>query len=156
MSGVPMQSTPGDTGMCVKPVTAFYCCQRWRLSSIQKSQLAHCGCLIFNTTKWLLFPRPLTIFELRFAKKSGRYLDIWQERFHHFKGNVWCTWDQCWSYDPQKFLTRAWLQCNTIFCRASGPDCCWDSGFLDPISNRRKWVKFVVPELWEQNKQNAN
>lgn len=51
MSGVPVQSTRRDTGMCTKAVTAFYRCQCWRLSSPQKSQLAHCGCLIFNTSE---------------------------------------------------------------------------------------------------------
>lgn len=136
MSGVPVQAICRDTGMCIKAVTAFYCCQWWRLSSPQKSQLAHCGCLIFNTTKRLVFPSLLTVFEIRFAKGMARY--------------------SIWSHNMTTFVIQKVTGNNTVHiianacqgigccssCLASRPNCC-----RIPSSNTRKWVGFVALEL---------
>lgn len=150
MSGVPVQSTRRDTGMCTKAVTASYCCQCWRLSSPQKSQLAHCGCLIFNTTEWLLFPPLLTVLEFRFEICKKAWQGIWNRGMKTFlipKGQSlmhMATMQKC----PQQCSTKRFGYSVTL--SLARPDCWWDSGFMDPISSRRKWVRFVALELWEQ------
>lgn len=154
MSGVPVQSTRRDTGMCTKAVAAFYCCQCWRLSFPQKSQLAYCGCLIFNTTEWLLLPPLLTHLWIEIWDLQNAWQGIWIRDTKTFiipKVKVWCTWQQCFTYRTAH--NNAWQKLGysvTVILAFAGPDCWWDSGFMDPISNRRKWVRFVALELWEQ------
>lgn len=147
MSGVSVQSTHRDTGMCTKAVTAFYCCQCWRLSSPQKSQLAHCGCLIFNSTAWLLFPHTLNRLWIKILGLQKDWQGMWiceSKNILYSKG-----WSLMHSERlPQQYLTRPYSL--TVLLAFTMPDCWWDTGFMDPISNRRKWVRFVALELWEQ------
>lgn len=93
MSGVSLQSTRGDTGMCTKAVTASYHCQCWRLSFPQKSQLATAGCLILTTTGWHLFPPTFKYLWIEICKKIWR--DMWIRDSKTLiipKVRVWCTW----------------------------------------------------------------
>ena len=117
MSGVPVQSTRRDTGMCTKAVTASYCCQYWRLSSPQKSQLARCGCLIFNTTQRLLFPPLLTVFESRFEIcKKKAWQGFWirdKKTFIILKG-LSSTHMATTQSRPQQYL----CYCNSCLCQA--------------------------------------
>lgn len=93
--GVPVQSSRRDTGMCTKAVTAFCCCQRWRLSPPQRSQLAHCRSLIF-LCYWMTFVS--TTFS-RLWVETWDSLKAWQglwiresKAFIIPKVGAWCTW----------------------------------------------------------------
>lgn len=140
MSGVSVQSTRKDTGMCTKAVTAFYCCQCCRLSSPQKSQLAHCGCLICNNTEWLLYPPTFNCFRIRILdlQKTWQGMQICDSKKLKYS-KVQCT-----------TLLDKTLQCNCNSYCFYQADWWWDLGFMDPNNKSRKCPSFVVSELWEQ------
>lgn len=152
MSGVPVQSTRRDTGMCTKAVTASYCCQCWRLSSPQKSQLAHCGCLIFNTTVWLSFPPHLTVFELRFeiCKRSGKVCGFVTRKHSLFQ---WLTFDALGS--PQQYRQELGCSVTVIFVFAR-PDRWWDLGVYGSYQQQEEMGEVCCSWTVRTNKQNAN
>lgn len=137
MSGVSVQSTCKDTGMCTKAVTAFCCCQCCRLSSPQKSQLANCCCLIFNNTEWLLNSPLFNCSKIQFLHLQKAWQGMWicdSKEVQYSKGQ-------------RTTLLGKTVRCNCKPCFYQA-DWWWD--FMDPKNKSRKWLSFVIPKLWKQ------
>lgn len=134
MSGVFVQSSCTDTCMCTKAVTTFCCCQSWRLSFPERSPLAHCGCLIFINSEWLLFSPMFTVFEYRFriCKRPGKIYGLVTQ-----KGCCLMSLEAVLhlASHNNRHTTRPYSQ--TAIAAFTTPEGWWHMGFMDPINRRR-------------------